>query len=215
MAWDLLYSAIMFDCCCGCLLLGKVVVHEMTIRNDRPFCNTCDKELVQVSEDDMSTATAYPHAHSKWEVADEHICWQCADRAMRDTCAGCVTRECDSDNECPYMQPFAENTYFAPRMRIASFTVYAEFFDAIIAGTKDNEIRPDTEHWRKRLLGDTPPLQQAVFISGQRVYRCDVVAVRVGPPMLVLGRALTPDELDVVGGGNVIVTVLGDEVERR
>ena len=174
----------------------------MSISNDRPICDSCGTALTMFPQGDVSA----------WLDATEHLCFECADSMMHDTCARCENRECDRGDACPHPQPFTDGVYFAHKLRVASFTVYAEFFDAILDGTKDVEIRPDTDHWHKRLVGDTPPLQQAVFISGQRVYRCDVVDVRVGPPRLVLGRELTDAEAAVVKTQNVIAVWLGDVV---
>ena len=73
----------------------------------------------------------------------------------------------------------------------ALFRVRREYFDQILNGTKNVELRKDSEFWRRRLLGPCPP-SIALFLCGPRkVYR-RIVEIRADQdPEVILGRPLS------------------------
>ena len=70
------------------------------------------------------------------------------------------------------------------------FTVRREYFDAIVAGEKREEIRADTPNWRW-MLGDKPP-KIAVFICGRNpAHRRWIIRIYKEKPSKVLGRPVS------------------------
>jgi hypothetical protein len=76
-------------------------------------------------------------------------------------------------------------------VKIVVFRVRREYFGQILAGTKNVELRKDSEFWRQRLLGPRPP-SIALFLCGpSKIYR-RIVEIRADQdPEAILGRPLS------------------------
>ena len=77
------------------------------------------------------------------------------------------------------------------RTKCAVFRVRREYFEQILAGTKNVELRKDSPFWRKRLLGSHPP-DIALFLCGPRKLYRRIVEIRPNQdPEAILGRPLS------------------------
>jgi hypothetical protein len=96
-----------------------------------------------------------------------------------------------------------------------SFRVRKIYYDQIVKGIKNNEIRRKTLFWEKRLLCDDPPTV-AVFFSGyaQHFRRIDKITVEKNAE-IVLGRPLSEQGIKDVGNSEIIVIWLGEEVKQN
>jgi len=99
----------------------------------------------------------------------------------------------------------------AKRVKMVSFRVRRRYFDAIVAGTKREEIRTDKPYWRRILLGDEPP-QIAVFVCGKDIHRRWIAEKPyLEDPERLLGRSLSEQGLkDVLSNPAIIIPL--DEV---
>ena len=93
-----------------------------------------------------------------------------------------------------------------------AFTVRKKYFELIVAGSKSNEIRRATPHWRK-VAARQPNL--AVFLCGRlKPHWREVLQVTVeedeGAAERILGRPLSSQGLQDVGSGPVVVFWLGE-----
>ena len=96
-------------------------------------------------------------------------------------------------------------------VKMVSFRVRRRYFDAIVDGTKREEIRTNKPYWQKILLGDDPP-QIAVFICGKDVHRRWITEKPyLGDPERLLGRPLSEQGIRDVLTNPAIVTPLGEK----
>ena len=91
------------------------------------------------------------------------------------------------------------------------FMVRKPYFDAIVAGTKTEEIRRYTSRWWtvSQHVGERGAI--AVFMCGRDIHRRIILGTRSCiSAEIYLGRALSKDGKKDVGNGPVIVFLLGD-----
>jgi hypothetical protein len=69
------------------------------------------------------------------------------------------------------------------------FRIRRKYYDQIVKGEKKEELRKDTEFWRKRLLEYNPVI--AVFVCGKDVHRRWITGFSEGKPETYLGRELS------------------------
>jgi len=92
----------------------------------------------------------------------------------------------------------------------ASFRIRRKYYDLIVKGEKIEEIRTNSEFWRKRLLSGAPP-QVAVFVCGKDVHRRWIKRIYVDEAKNVLGRPLSAQGTeDVLTPDDAIIIKLGD-----
>jgi len=75
-------------------------------------------------------------------------------------------------------------------MKRVSFRIRRIYYDQIVDGTKDIELRKFSRHWQDILLSDDPP-KIAVFVCGKDVHRRWIKNITVEIPEKVLGRKLS------------------------
>ena len=97
-------------------------------------------------------------------------------------------------------------------MSMISFRVRRTYYDQIVAGTKTEELRKDSEFWRKRLLETSKPPTVAVFVCGKAVHRREITGRRRDDPEKVLGRPLSEQGKQDIPTAKCIVVELGAEV---
>ena len=80
-------------------------------------------------------------------------------------------------------------------------TIKKEYFDQILAGTKRHEYKPDSEFWRKRILGKEH--NKIGFLCGRvyRVYHIEKIS-----------QIPCPTGLEWLGTKNVFDVALGEEI---
>lgn len=94
-------------------------------------------------------------------------------------------------------------------MKRVAFRIRRIYFDKFVSGEKKEELRSNTAHWRKMLLGKVPP-RIAVFVCGKDVHRRWITRIYVGDPEKVLGRPLSPQGKQDISTESVIVTEVGE-----
>ena len=96
------------------------------------------------------------------------------------------------------------------------FMVRKPYFDAIVAGTKNEEIRRATKRWETVMDHLFPPPlggNIGVFLCGRSVHRRKIVDVEECPSAEThLDRPLSKQGRKDIGTGPVIVFLLGDVV---
>ena len=91
-----------------------------------------------------------------------------------------------------------------------SFRIRRQYYDLIVKGEKTEEIRTNSEYWRKRLLNGHPP-QIAVFVCGKAVHRRWITRIYVDEAENVLGRPLSAKgNEDILAPEAAIIIKLGD-----
>lgn len=89
-----------------------------------------------------------------------------------------------------------------------SFRIRRPYFNQIVSGEKDVELRKDTPFWRKRLLCANPP-SIAVFVCGRDVHRRWITRIAVGKPQEFLGRELSEQGKKDIPTESCIAVFLG------
>ena len=95
------------------------------------------------------------------------------------------------------------------------FPVRRQYFDQIVAGTKDREVRRLTKRWatvgknvRENLLVGVPPV--AVFLCGRRVHRRLICGSEIHvDAVAALGRKPSEQGRADLGDGQVVAFYLG------
>jgi len=90
-----------------------------------------------------------------------------------------------------------------------SFRIRRTYFNRIVSGEKDVELRKNTPFWRKRLLCANPP-SIAVFVCGKDVHRRWTTLITVGKPEEILGRGLSDQGKKDIQTETCIATYLGN-----
>ena len=106
-------------------------------------------------------------------------------------------------------------------MKKVSFRIRREYFDKIVSGEKKEEIRSNTNFWRKRLFGAyvNPPLppfklpEVAVFVCGKEVHRRKITGISLEKPEEALGRPLSKQGRKDIRTKMAIVVKLGEAVQ--
>lgn len=93
-------------------------------------------------------------------------------------------------------------------MRKVSFRIRKKYFDKIVSREKMEELRSNTEFWRKRLF---PPPDVAVFVCGKDVHRRYITEISIDSPEKVLGRPLSAQGRQDITTDSCIVIRLGIE----
>lgn len=98
-------------------------------------------------------------------------------------------------------------------MTTVAFTVRRQYYDAIVAGTKETEIRKATKRWRTMAERAT----EAVFLCGRLpVHRRRLAGYAIFPSArAALGREPSDQGRADLGDGKVVVFYLGRVIERR
>jgi hypothetical protein len=97
-------------------------------------------------------------------------------------------------------------------MKIVVFRVRREYFEQILAGTKNVELRKDSPFWHQRLLGSHPP-SIALFLCGRRKLYRRIVEIRADQdPEAILGRPLSAQGKKDIPTGKCIAIYLGEVV---
>jgi len=97
-------------------------------------------------------------------------------------------------------------------MKIAVFRVRREYFDQILADTKNVELRKDSPFWRKRLLGPYPP-HIALFLCGSKKLYRRITEIRADQdPEAVLGRPLSAQGKKDIPTKQCIAIYLGSKL---
>jgi len=98
------------------------------------------------------------------------------------------------------------------RVKKVSFRVRKTYFDKIVSGEKKEELRCDSEYWRKTLFSRNPP-NVAVFVCGKRVHRRWIEGIYRDRPENVLGRPLSEQGRRDIPTETCIVVRLGPVYE--
>ncbi len=53
------------------------------IRNNKPFCDKCKREIQALTEDD-ALCDIEGHGWTDWKTADKHLCYGCADKLLKE-----------------------------------------------------------------------------------------------------------------------------------
>lgn len=100
-----------------------------------------------------------------------------------------------------------------------SFRVRREYFDAIVSGKKDREVRKINAFWARRVVALERTLNNqekavATFVCGKDVHRRRVYGFRVYDNAgAALGRAPSRQGLEDLGEGPVYAFLLGDVID--
>ena len=98
-------------------------------------------------------------------------------------------------------------------VKITVFRVRLEYFDQILNGTKNVELRKDSEFWRRRLLGPRPP-SIALFLCGPRKLYRRIVEIRADQdPEAILGRPLSAQGKKDIPTPKCFTIFLGDSMQ--
>jgi hypothetical protein len=97
-------------------------------------------------------------------------------------------------------------------MKAVSLRVRKVYFDQIVAGTKREELRKDSEFWRKRLWLSNPRI--ATFVCGKSVHRRWITGIGLDYPERVLGRPLSEQGKKDIPTEMCFVIYLGDEIKK-
>jgi hypothetical protein len=99
---------------------------------------------------------------------------------------------------------------------IQIYRVRKQYFDAIVDGTKTEELRKCSEYWQNRLINTPNPPKIAKFICGRRTHSRLITARYIGLAEEKLGRKLTEQgkkDLEVEKyHGCCVVTGLGSRI---
>ena len=94
-------------------------------------------------------------------------------------------------------------------MKKVCFRIRRKYFDLIVKGEKKEELRKDSEFWRKRLLDGQPEI--AVFVCGKDVHKRKITGFSLGRPEDFLGRELSEQGKKDIPTEICIVTHLGEQ----
>ncbi len=132
----------------------------------------------------------------EYVYVDEGRLWDCEYADFEDgRCPGCVT---------PGICVDAQN----PTKR-ASFRIRRRYYDMIVSGEKNEEIRTLKPFWIKQLFTGDPP-QVATFICGKEVHRRWITGIDIQDATEVLGRQLSEQGMkEVLDPDNAIIIKLG------
>lgn len=76
-------------------------------------------------------------------------------------------------------------------MKKVCFRIRHVYFVQIVSGSKNVELRADSEYWRKTLLDNPNPPKIAVFVCGKKAHRRMIEKIERGKPKEILGRPLS------------------------
>ena len=85
------------------------------IRNDKPYCDSCGRELRILSEEEC-LEDIIPHGWTDWRTAYKHYCYECSDEMWDPPCGICETQPCTRGRDCwatPPLHLFPYETYYA------------------------------------------------------------------------------------------------------
>jgi len=99
-----------------------------------------------------------------------------------------------------------------PKKGVAVFRIRCIYFDQILNGTKNVELRKDSPFWRKRLLGPYPP-HIALFLCGSKKLYRRITEIRADQdPEAVLGRPLSAQGKKDIPTKQCIAIYLGSKL---
>ena len=99
-----------------------------------------------------------------------------------------------------------------PKKGVAVFRIRCIYFDQILNGTKNVELRKDSPFWRKRLLGPYPP-HIALFLCGSKKLYRRITEIRANQdPEAFLGRPLSTQGKKDIPTKQCIAIYLGSKL---
>jgi hypothetical protein len=106
-------------------------------------------------------------------------------------------------------------------MRKVSFRIRRQYFDKIVSGEKNVELRAYTPFWFNRLIRNGKP-DVAVFVCGKEVHRRRITGVHIEIPEKFLERPLSLQglgdlfgDLNLMASESCIVVELGEVYEEE